>query len=166
MKGLTYILNATFCLTILLFLCDGLTPFDIKNQGIKSSVYLSIFVGSPLMLIWNLFAAQTKSRKLLWSGLPALMLVFIFWIGPLKICFSAGAWRTQAILYRNENSSFRTVEFQMQDVGALGYNARTVEVLYLTPLFMLTYAVPDDLEKRPEWVKTDIYINELHLKFP
>ncbi len=54
----------------------------------------------------------------------------------------------------------------MQDVGALGYNKRTVEVFYLTPLFMITSEVPTDIDKRVEWVKVDKDLNELELKSP
>jgi len=54
----------------------------------------------------------------------------------------------------------------MQDVGALGYNKRTVEVFYLTPYFIITNQVPSDIDKRVEWVKVDKDVNELELKFP
>lgn len=84
----------------------------------------------------------------------------------MKILFSIGTWRTQTILYQNGHLSFKTVEFQMQDIGALGYNRRTVEVIYLTPLFILTSEVPNDIDKRVEWVKVDKDVNELGLKFP
>jgi len=84
----------------------------------------------------------------------------------MKILFSSGAWRTQTILYQNGHLTFKKVEFQMQDIGALGYNKRTVEVIYLTPLFMLTSEVPNDIDKRVEWIKVDKDINELNLKFP
>jgi len=84
----------------------------------------------------------------------------------MKILFSTGAWRTQTILYQNGHLSFKTVEFQMQDVGALGYNKRTVEVFYLTPFFMTTKNVPTDIDKRVEWVKVDKNVNELELKSP
>ena len=82
----------------------------------------------------------------------------------MKILFSTGAWRTQTILYQNGHLSFKTVEFQMQDVGALGYNRREVEVFYLTPLFMITNKIPDDIDKRVEWIKVDKDVNELELK--
>lgn len=54
----------------------------------------------------------------------------------------------------------------MQDIGARGYNKRTVEVIYLTPLFILTSEVPADIDKRVEWIRVDKDINELELKFP
>lgn len=84
----------------------------------------------------------------------------------MKILFSTGAWRTQTILYENGHLRFKAVEFQMQDVGALGYNKRTVEVFYLTPFFMITSEVPNDIDKRVEWIKVDKEVNELGLKFP
>ncbi len=84
----------------------------------------------------------------------------------MKFLFSTGAWRTQTILYQNGHLRFKTVEFQMQDVGALGYNKRTVEVFYLTPFFMITSGVPNDIDKRVEWVKVDKDVNELGIKFP
>lgn len=54
----------------------------------------------------------------------------------------------------------------MQDVGASGYNKRTVEVIYLTPFFIITNEVSSDIDKRVEWIKVDKEINELGLKFP
>ena len=84
----------------------------------------------------------------------------------MKILFSTGAWRTQTILYQNGHLSFKTVEFQMQDIGALGYNKRTVEVFYLTPIFMTTSEVSNDIDIRVEWVKVDKEVNELGLKSP
>ncbi len=54
----------------------------------------------------------------------------------------------------------------MQDVGALGYNKRTVEVIYLTDLFMIVNPVEKDIDKRVEWTKVDKEVNELGLKFP
>ncbi|MBN9294545.1 MAG: hypothetical protein J0G96_11260 [Flavobacteriia bacterium] len=54
----------------------------------------------------------------------------------------------------------------MQDIGTRGYNNRTVEVIYLTPLFMLTKEVPNDIDKRVEWIKVEKDVNELGLKFP
>ena len=157
-------MNIVYCLTVLLFLLDGLTSFDIKSQVIKSFVYFGVMVGIPLTLIWNSFAGKTKTKRIIWTVFPAIMLVFILIVGPMKIMFSTGAWRTQTILYQNGHFSFKTIEFQMQDVGAFGYNKRTVEVLYLTPLFMITSEVPNDIEKRGEWVKVDKDVNEFGLK--
>ena len=166
MTRTTKILNSIYGLTVVLFLLDGLTSFDIKSQSIKSFVYFGLFIGTPLTLIWNYFVIQTLSKRIIWTILPTIVLIFILVIDPMKILFSIGAWRTQTILYQNGHLSFKTVEFQMQDVGALGYNKRTVEVFYLTPYFMISYEVPNDIDKRVEWVKVNKEINELGLKSP
>jgi hypothetical protein len=132
----------------------------------KSFVYFGLLIGTPLTLIWNLVATKTKKTRIIWTAFPTIILTLILIIGPMKILFSIRVWQTQTILYQNGHLSFKTVEFQMQDVGALGYNKRTVEVFYLTPFFMITNQVPSDIDKRVEWLKVDKDVNELGLKFP
>lgn len=166
MTKTTKILNIIYDLTAVLFLLDSLTSLDIKSQILKSFVYFVLLIGTPLTLIWNAVTIKTTSRKFIWTMLPTAILIMILIVGPMKFLFSTGVWRTQTILYQNGHLSFKTVEFQMQDVGALGYNKRTVEVFYLTPLFMITSEVPTGIDKRVEWVKVDKDVNELELKFP
>lgn len=150
----------------MLFLLDGLTSFDIKSQGIKSFVYFGLLIGTPLTLIWNAWIIKTRNGKIIGTVFPTIILTLILFVGPMKILFSTSAWRTQKILYQNGHLSFKTVEFQMQDIGALGYNKRTVEVFYLTSFFMITSEVPNDIDIRVEWVKVDKEVNELGLKSP
>lgn len=166
MTRTTKILNIIYGLTVVLFLLDSFTSLDIKSQTLKSFVSFGLLIGTPLTLIWNTLTIKTTSRKIIWNILPTVILIMILIDGPMKFLFSTGAWRTQTILYQNGHLSFKTVEFQMQDVGALGYNKRTVEVFYLTPLFMITSKVPNNIDKRVEWVKVDKEINELGLKSP
>jgi len=162
----TKILNIIYGLTVLLFLLDGLTSFDIKNQILKSFVYFGFLIGTPTILLWNLFSIKTKTKRIIGTVYPTVFLVFILVVNPMKILFSSGAWRTQTILYQNGHIGFKKVEFQMQDIGGLGYNRRTVEVTYLTPLFMITSEVPNDIDKRVEWTKIEKDVNELELKAP
>ena len=98
--------------------------------------------------------------------LPILTLIGILIIGPLKIAFSSSAWKTQKIIYENGLLNFKRVELQMQDIGAFGYNKRTVEVIYLTDLFMIVSPVKKNIDKRVEWIKVDKEVNELGLKIP
>ena len=151
---------------MLLFLLDNFTSFEIKSQILKSFIYFGFLIGTPIILLWNLFVIKTKTKRIIGTIYPTVFLVLILVVGPMKILFSTGAWQTQTILYQNGHLSFKTVEFQMQDVGALGYNERTVEVFYLTPLFMITSEVPSGIDKRVEWTKVDKDVNELGLKFP
>lgn len=165
-KHISTLLNGIFFLTILLFVFDWLTSFEIKNQAIKSFSYFGVMVLTPLTLVWNLWTFKSKKWKLIGSTIPTLTLIGILIIGPLKIVFSTSAWKTQKVIYQNGHLNFKKVEFQMQDIGALGYNKRTVEVIYLTDLFMLVNPVEKDIDDRVEWIKVDKEVNELRLKFP
>ncbi len=78
--------------------------------------------------------------------------------------FLSSSWKTQTIIYKHGHLNFKKIELQIQDKGALGYNKRIVEVLYLTKYFMITKPVDENIEKNVEWFKVDIYINELKLK--
>ncbi|TPN86297.1 hypothetical protein [Aquimarina algicola] len=160
------LLNGIFILTILLFLLDELTSFEIKSQVIKSFTYLGILVLTPITLLWNLWALKSRKWKIIGSVIPTLILLGVFILGPLEIILSTSAWKTQKIIYQNKHLNFKKVEFQMQDVGTLGYNKRTVEVIYLTDLFMIVSPVGKDIHDSIEWVKIDKDVNELGLKFP
>jgi hypothetical protein len=162
----TDILNILYGLTLVFFLLDSLTSFDIKSQSIKSFVYIGCLIGTPLTLMWNFLVIKPKTIRIIGTAFPIVMLLLILIIGPMKILFSSGAWQTQTILYQHGHLNFKTVEFQMQDLGALGYNKRTVEVFYLTPCFMISWDAPCDIDKRIEWVKVDKDVNELGLKYP
>ena len=163
-KYISTILNGIFILTVLLFAFDGLASFDIKSQAIKSFAYFGMMLLAPLSLIWNLWTFKTKKWKVFGSLIPTSILIGILIIGPLKIELSASAWRTQKVIYQNGHLTFKKVEFQMQDAGALGYNKRTVEVIYLTDLFMIVSPIEKDIDKRVEWVRVDKEVNELGLK--
>ncbi len=165
-KYISTLLIGIFILTVLLFMLDGLTSFEIKSQTIKSFTYFGIMVLTPLTLMWNLWNLKTKKWKIIGLTLSILTLVGILIIGPLKIALLSSTWKTQKILYQNEHLNFNKVEFQMQDLGALGYNKRTVEVMYLTDLFMIVSSVEKDIDERVEWVKIDKEVNELGLKSP
>ncbi|WP_438710243.1 hypothetical protein ACSTS3_14230 [Aquimarina muelleri] len=165
-KYISTLLNGIFILTVLLFVFDRLTSFEIKNQEIKSLTYFGLMVVTPMTLVWNLWTLKTRKWKIISLIPPTLALIGIIIIGPIKIMFSSGSWKTQTVLYQNGHLTFKKVEFQMQDVGALGYNKRTVEVIYLTDLFMIVSSVEKDIDERVEWIKVDKEVNELGLKFP
>lgn len=151
---------------VVLFFLDELTRLDIKSQALKSFAYSGLLFATPIVLICNVILLKPIRKKVFGLVLPTLMGMLILFLGPLEFLFSSGAWRTQTVLYQNGHLAFKKVEFQMQDVGALGYNRRTVEVLYLTPLFMITSQIPQDIDKQVEWKKVDKEVNELGLKSP
>jgi len=160
-SGLSILLNGIFILIVALFMLDAFTAFDIKSQPVKSLIYFGILLLSPAMMFWNILTCKTIIGKLIASVLPMVTLVVILIIGPVNIIFASSAWQTQTILYQNGHLKFKRVEYQMQDAGALGYNKRTVEVTYLTDLFMIVDTVTEDIAQRAEWIKVDIEVNEL-----
>ena len=165
MNKTTKILNIIYGLIVLLFALDCLPSFDIKNQSLKSFAYIGILLGTPAILAWNFITIKPLLKKVTSTLLLTAILIVVVVIGPMRIMFASGAWRTQTIQYQNSHSSFKKVEFQMQDVGALGYNRRTVEVIQITPLFILVDEVPPDIDQQVEWTKVGVDINELELKY-
>ena len=147
MKRATIILNVLYCLTVLLFVLDEFTSFDIKNQLLKSVVYFGFLIGTPIILLWNLF-----SKRILLIVYSVLCLILIFVIDPLKIGFQSSTWETKAIFYEHKYKS-KKIELQWQDIGALGWNKREVEVTYLTPFFMITRKVPPNINENTDWIK-------------
>ena len=165
-RNISRLLNSTYCLILLLFFFDLLPHFDIKSQVLKSFAYLGLLVGTPILLLWNYFAFSQRKQQFLGTLYPSIMLIFIIVIGPLHVLFASGAWHTQTVLYQHRNSRFKQIEFQLQDKGALGYNKRTVQVFYLTPLFIRTSPVPKNIRFAKEWKKVNLDCNELGLKEP
>ena len=157
-------LNGIFILTMLLFFLDALTVFEIKSQTVKLFASFGILLLAPLTLLWNLLTFKTK--KIPGAILPALTLIGIIMIGPAQIAFAASVWKTQKVIYQNGHWDFKKVEFQMQDVGSLGFNERTVEVTYLTDLFVIVSPAEMRAYDSVEWVKIDKEVNEINLKSP
>jgi hypothetical protein len=152
---------------VLLFFLDGLTSFEIKNQIIKTSVYCNLLFGNIIISMLILLFIKSKLMKTIHLILPMAMTIFIYFvIGPMRIMFSDGVWRTQIIIYKHKHLKNRTIEYQMQDVGSLGYHKRTVEVIYLTKLFMIIKDMPNDIDEKIEWERIDKEINEMGIKYP
>lgn len=94
------------------------------------------------------------------------MLLGILWIGPTKYIQSSASWQTQKILFTHGHLPFKQIEFQMQDLGALGYNKRTVDITYLSENFMIVSLLEEGRKPGGEWIKMDKEVNELGLRFP
>ena len=154
-KSFSKLLNGIYLLIILLFVLDGFTSVEIKSQTVKSFAYLGILLLTPILFLWNLFLLKSSKWKLLSSFVLIVIMVGIVMIGPIKLVYASAAWQTQAVLYQHAHLQVKKVEFQLQDVGALGNNRRTVEVLYITPLFMLVGSVDKNINSQIEWIKVD-----------
>jgi len=124
-----------------------------------------MLIFAPIVSIWNLFGIIYKQKTIIEFIVPCIALLTVIIIGPTKIIFASAPWQTQTILYQNKNSSFKTIEFQMQDIGAFGYSKRTVEVYHISNLFMLVKKAPVIIDSS-KWIKVDKDVNELQLVEP
>lgn len=156
-KIIVKILNIAYLLSLLLFLLDMLPNFDIKNASLKSCVYIFSTYGAIFIFLINIFRKKTRLNLVA----PIIGIILLLIVGPVKILFAKAVWKTQTIIYINKVSPFKKIEFQMQDVGALGYNRREVEVIYFTHIFTFVHERPNNIEKQKDWIKVNQDMNEL-----
>ena len=101
-------------------------------------------------------------RILITLGAIVIALMLLLIIEP-RISFSLSPWKSQEIIYRHRMNKHQRIEFQMQDVGAFGYNKRIVEV---RSFFFIDFTEDIDTTQidKSDWQRVDEYINELGLK--
>lgn len=164
LKLIAIILNSLYLVMVTLFLLDELTGFDIKNQFLKFFIYPGTVLATPIIFICNLILVKNLNRKIQAEILPVIMTGVTLYFGYDRIFTSSAAWKTQTILYEHKITASKKIEFQVQFMGAAGYNKRTVKVYYFTPLFMITSPVTGDIHKQTEWIAVNKNVNEMGLK--
>lgn len=107
----------------------------------------------------------TKGRKF-----KPLLISSLAIVGIYEILLNwGGDWQTQTIKYEHVTWPNRSIEFQMQDVGSLGYNRRTVDRTKLLPFvdWVIPIKEPNGFQADSvSWKKVDIHVNELGLILP
>lgn len=159
------ILNLFYTIIFLFFILDTFTPLEIKNQNLKSFIYFGIIIFTPIILIINLWKGKSLKFKIITSIIPIFTLIGVVFIGLLKIIYLSSSWKTDRIIYQNKILTNKRIEYQMQDVGAFGYNKRTVEVIYFTENFIFVKPFNKNNFKSNEWIKINKVVNELGLKY-
>ncbi len=157
------LLNVLLLLVLVLFFTDTLDSFDIKHQGLKTFVYYGVLILTPFSLVLNYMYFKKARTGLLWTVFSGVAFIGVLLIGPMRIAFASSSWKTQTILYQHL-IEYKRVEFQVRDVGALGYEKRTVKVFYWSDLFMSVSPVDSSVEQNPEWIRVDRTVNESGLK--
>lgn len=150
-----------------LWAASAFTPLAINSLQLTCWVVIaSVVLGTAGF--GRAYARWSTRKTVITATLLTICLVavkvFLVW---------GGDWKTQTILYQSRHSVKRVIVFQMQDMGALGYNQRTVDKTELLPglsWFNKIYATPLDIPQTSrdslEWRKVDIDQNELRLTFP
>ena len=152
MKRLT--IFGLFIISTTLLLLDSLTPLDITSSFVILIIRLLSYSTCAIILIGFLLK-QKGDKLILYTGLTVgFLFILSFPFSWLNL-----EWKTQTILYQNLHLANRTIEFQMQDFGALGTNRRTVDRIKILPYFDWTKKINTENIDTLTWKKVDIDIN-------
>lgn len=149
----TIFVNICLLLITGLFLLDVFTPFDIVSQRLKSFTYWGFLILSPKLVVWNFLAISSRRLKILGTGWAMVLVPLMLYLGPLKIIFATGAWQSHTVLFQHKHQSNKKIELQRQDLGALGYNWRTVEACYWLTFLVYVEEWDQDQVKNENWQK-------------
>jgi hypothetical protein len=148
--------------TIISLLLIGTLMSDIEiTNGVVKKGLIYIFILGLISIVtikkpWTL--TKTLAVSTLVFGLFLIFKLYTDWRGD---------WKTQTVIYQNNHLSNRTIEFQLQNKGALGYNRRTVDRLKIIPFVSWTKKLTkENLENIDSltWDKVDIDLNEQGLR--
>ncbi|APY07611.1 hypothetical protein BWZ20_04545 [Winogradskyella sp. J14-2] len=118
---------------------------ELRHQPLKSLVYFGLLGIAPTLFVISLY---NLNRKPFFGGvLSLLVLLGIGFQGPLNIVFASSIWKTQKILKKLPQFPNQQIELQFQDVGAFGYNRRTVKATYFAGVFMKVREVKNETLK-------------------
>lgn len=106
-----------------------------------------------------------SKKKILWPFVIISFCIALF-IGlknPFVFYNLFSSYKTQTIIYIHKNNPELTIEFQMKDIGALGYKRRIIKRNKKT-FFNQEIAIDTTKIDLSKWRKVDIDKNELNLK--
>lgn len=161
-KALATLASASTAILLGLFVLDRFTCVEIENESFKAFVWIGVLVAAPMALVLAAFFLQ-GARK--WIAVPAAaFLLYFAYLGPLAYFCRMSPWKTQTILYAHGHFRFLRIEHQMQDLGAFGYDQRTVRVLSLARILEIHASVDTTEIHSPEWIGSGEYVNEMNLR--
>jgi len=158
-KVLAKILLGVWFINLIILVLILFTRLEINPHRIIYLQLIILFTGISFKLG---FSKKYKYSKIvgalvliIFSSLTIYYSVFLDWRGP---------WKTQTIIYQNKHISNRTIEFQLQGKGSLGYNRRTVDKIKIVPFLHWIKVLNNEEIDSLTWKKVDIYFNEMNLK--
>lgn len=148
-------INIIYAVVILLFIADCQPWFDIVWQPLKGFVYAAILFSIPVVLVvnWKLYSNYLVAFIIVAGSIVLLISSPMI---LLDIAFSSDAWGMYAVEYVDKNSPGHTIERQVQDVGALGYNNRVVEVYHKNPFFIIVGETLPDTSDHSIWIPVNL----------
>lgn len=160
-----------FGLTIIFFilLIVGLIAFSFFNVAFRESsdantLYLYLIFLIPIALLFTMTGTLKKSnsQNRNWgiAGFTTFLAITIFLMMlSLFMQVGFGSWTNEAILYRNNKNKNISINLQIWDVGALGYNRETKRIVELKPFLKYFYQVKNvdtSSLNKSQW----IFVNE------
>jgi hypothetical protein len=127
------VLTILWAVVLMFGLLVWFTPLAISPYRTSYWILSIVLTGLPIVT-W--FEKRTKTTALIALG------TFLFFNGAIATYATfldwRGEWKTQTVIYQHVELPNRTIEFQLQDIGSLGYNSRQVESLKLLPFMEWT----------------------------
>lgn len=137
-----------------------MSNLEITSRFVNRGLIFVFILG--LIAILTIRKSWTLIKKLLAATVVfAMFSIFKFYLDW------RGDWKTQTIMYQHKHLSNRTIESQLQDKGAFGYNKRTVDRMKLFPFVSWTKQLnPENLEAvdRVTWDRVSLMLMNKNLK--
>ena len=144
----------------LLLLGTFFTNIEITNRFVEKGLFYCFLLG--LFGLMTIQQPWTLGRKAL-----AIFTLFALFVTFQYYSNWKGDWRTQTIIYQNRHLASRTIEFQLQDKGALGFNRRVIDRTKIAPFISWTRKLTDEELNHIDpltWDKVDRELNEVGFK--
>ncbi len=93
------------------------------------------------------------------------IIILVILKNPFFFSQALTSYKTQSVLYKHNYDSKLTIEFQMKDIGALGYQRRIVKIKKGF-LFNTVEIIDTTKMDKSKWKFVDQEVNELKLKYP
>ncbi len=147
-----------FALAAGLILMERFTRLEINNFYVRLILYITSVSLFSFWIGWILFGfAAVRKRKVIFSLVLIICMLkaYLTW---------GGDWKTQTILYENNDNSRDNIEFQMRgDWFAFGYKNRIVEREKIIPFFDIIQDIDTLKLDNKIWKRVDRKVNKLRL---
>ena len=170
MKTIKVLTLSVFVICLFLFYLNLINKFIFKKNYLQL-IFHSIFLFNiALIIIWNYkYLRNCKNHfKKSASVLFMTILILLFLLGTIIMIFGHSQWKTQEKIAKSRNKRNYYIEFQMQDIGILGYRSRIVTAFYITKDIIVTkkieseyWNIHDYLHDENNWEIIDMEINEM-----
>ncbi|MDH4472300.1 MAG: hypothetical protein QE487_06810 [Fluviicola sp.] len=131
------------------------------------STLIFIFIttsGLPLILLLSTIEVRKRRAFIIWFFALITVTTIGFRISTF-INFGSG-FKTQTITHRSVSDPEKRIEFQLDDLGAFGYNKRTVIVSRICCFLQMEQVIDPESFNYSHWKLVNEDVNELGLKFP